>query len=164
MKPGRWLVGMIGVMATASGGTAQTDAPVDRPFQILAGGFVAIRVAEISEAAKWYERVFGLREVNRLEAEDGSYAIRILSGSGLTVELLREGDLGPHAEPSLGLFKVGFYVDDLERARDWLLRHDVSMEGSVVHDQALDARTLVFRDPWGNRLQLFQRCAGACDA
>jgi catechol 2,3-dioxygenase-like lactoylglutathione lyase family enzyme len=156
------VLALSGVAATARQAAAQ-DAPPERPFSVVAQTFVAVLVEDADSAARWYARVLGLTEVNTIDGGDGRYSIRILEGQGLTVELIRlRGAEAPEADRPLGLFKVGFFVDDIDAAYAWLADLDVDVDQGIFHDEALAARSFVFRDPYGNRLQLFQRCGTDC--
>lgn len=69
---------------------------------------------------------------------------------------MRLRDSAAVADRSHGLFKSGFHVDDLDAAYGWLRQHEVETVGEIFTDDALGARSVVFRDPEGNRLQLFE--------
>lgn len=133
-------------------------------FSVVGPSFVAIRVPDAAEAAEWYRTALMLSQINHLEAEDGRYSIRLLSGSGLTVELIRlRGAVRGPSEPQLGLFKSGFFVDDIDAAFEWLRQQGANTDESIFVDEALNARSFVFRDPYGNRLQVFEHCGPECD-
>ena len=127
---------------------------------LLDPAFVAVRVDALAEAAAWYQRVFELTEVNRIDTDDVS--IRILSSAGLSVELIeRPTDVRPGGTP-LGLFKTGLFVRDIDRVVEILRGRDVDTDDRVFTDEALRVRSIVLRDPEGNRLQLFERCGAEC--
>jgi len=119
--------------------------------------FFAVQVRDVEVAAAWYADVFGMRLVKRLDAEDGRYAIRILSGGPLTVELLHETRAEEPPARSYGLFKAGLQVKDIDRFHERLVARGVDADDRVVADSALGVRTFVFRDAEGNRLQAFQK-------
>ena len=122
--------------------------------------FFAVRVGDVEAAGRWYSQVLDLREANRLEGS--GFAIRLLSRPGLTVELIqRDGDASPSV-PTLGLFKAGFYVPDADALYTRLRSMDVDLDDQLFVDSALNARTFVFRDPEGNRLQVFEHCGESC--
>lgn len=151
------------LLALPSGGTAQSGDPTP-PFSITGDTFLAIQVTDDSAAAAWYASRFGLEEVNRLTAGDGRYSIRLLTGRGLTVEVIRLPDVGPAEDgPRLGLFKAGFWVDEIDAAHDWLVERGVDADERIFVDEALGARSFVFRDLEGNRLQVFERCDSDCE-
>jgi len=157
------LLPILATLASAVPANAQGPASPDRGFAVVDQTFVALLVADAQAAAAWYRDVLALTEVNRIEAEDGRYAIRVLEGQGLTVELIRLEGVGPApTDRTLGLFKAGFYVDDIDAAYAWLASRDADVDPGIFHDKALASRSFLFRDPWGNRLQLFQRCDDDC--
>ena len=137
--------------------SAQTPTASEPGFQVVRGTFLALQVADLTVVADWYAAVFGLAEVNRIEAEDDRYAIRILRGRGLTVELIRQRDVVASESTPLGLFKAGFHVDDLDALRRRLETLEADVDAGTFFDEALGVRSFVFRDPEGNRLQAFGR-------
>lgn len=150
----------------ATAGSTAGRAPQERAsgFSITGDTFLAIQVADDSAAAAWWADLFDLEEVNHLAADDGRYSIRLLAGAGLTVELIRLRGARPAGDgPVLGLFKTGFWVDDLDAAHGWLVGQGVDADEATFVDEALGARSFVFRDPGGNRLQVFQRCHSDCE-
>jgi len=132
------------------------------PFRYDGPAFVALMVPEVDGAAEWYGRVFGAEVTNALASPDGRFSIRILRNESLTFELIQlEGATAPPDNP-LGLFKAGFYVDDIEAAFGWFRSHGSDTDAGIFTDDALVVRSFVMRDPWGNRLQFFQRCGDSC--
>jgi len=151
-------------VSLAAGIEAQGTEPGEMGFAMVGNSFVAIHVQDDSTAADWYKSVFGLDEVNHLETEDGRYSIRLLSGPGLSVELTRISGAAASPEgPQLGLFKAGLFVDDIDGALAWLRSKGVETDRAVFTDQALKARSFVFRDAEGNRLQVFELCDDGCE-
>ncbi len=151
------------LVAFSASAAAQQPSANETGFNVVGRTFVAIQVRDEAAAAEWYTGVFGLEEVNRLESADGRYSIRILSGGGLSLELIRHEGAGPRRpEAPLGLFKTGFYVDDIEAALAWLRGRGVDTDRTVLTDRALQARTFTFRDVEGNRWQAFEACGGDC--
>jgi len=152
----------VALLTGATPAQAQEADSTNSEFAFDGPSFVAIRVGDVDAAASWYKRVLGLNEVNRIDAEDGRYFIRILSGGGLSVELIEERDVEPTEDRHLGLFKVGLYVDDIDAFRSRLEGFGVDQDSRIFVDEALASRSFVFRDPDGNRIQAFQRCDGRC--
>lgn len=148
--------------------SAQEPAPPARPSAVsaapvsVAPAFVAIQVRDVDSMAEWYASVFALEEVRRIDADDGRYAIRILAGGGLVVELTHETRAAAPPARHHGLFKAGLYVREIESFRRALAERGVSVDEAVVFDAAVGARTFVFRDPEGNRLQAFEPCDDRC--
>lgn len=75
-------------------------------------------VADLAKSLAFYEEALGLKEVRRIEAQDGSYTIVFLGSpdSGMQVELTSLRD-HPHTY-ALGENEqhIGFQVDDYEAA------------------------------------------------
>lgn len=138
------------------------DVEPGSPYVLAGPAFMAIRVADADRAARWYATTLGLEEVNRVDAEDERYRIRILSGHGLGVELIQERGAEPASTVGLGHFKAGMYVVDLDAFHRFLRGIGVDVDPEIFVDTALAARSFVFRDLEGNRIQAFQRCDGAC--
>jgi len=135
----------------------------DMGFSIIGPTFFAIQVRDGSAAAEWYRNALGLRQINHLAVEDGSYSIRNLTGGDLTVELVRLPGTAPApAEPHLGLFKAGFFVDDIAAAFKWLRSQSVDTDERIMVDREMQVRMFVFRDLAGKRLQVFERCGEGC--
>ena len=132
--------------------------------------FVALSVANLEESSAWYARVLGVEQFRAVEAPDGSARVRLLRRSDIVVELIA------HAEPIdarvaygghpdfrfLGIFKSGLFVEGIEALHDELLSHGVQTDARIGVDEAVAARTFIFRDPDGNRLQVFELCGAAC--
>jgi catechol 2,3-dioxygenase-like lactoylglutathione lyase family enzyme len=148
------------VLAALAFGSGGTGVAGQSPAQLVGDAFVAVRVQDVEAASSWYIGVFDLVEVNRVEAAD--YSIRILTGPGLSVELIQQsGDVEPAGRP-FGLFKSGIFVRDIDAFYREMQRRGVSTDHEVFVDRALQMRSFVMRDPEGNRLQVFQRCAADC--
>ena len=154
---------MLALLVVGPIGAASQDPSSATAATSLAGpSFLAVRVSDVAAASSWYQAVFGLAEVNRINAEDGRYFIRILSGGGLSVELIEERDVEQPADRHLGLFKAGIYVANIDAFHSRLEALGVDQDGRIFLDEALNARSFTFRDSDGNRLQVFQNCAARC--
>jgi catechol-2,3-dioxygenase len=150
------------VLMTVAGLEGQ-PAPNGAPeFAIVGPAFLALQVADVESAATWYSTVFSLSPVNEIDAADGRYRIRILTSPALTVELIESRGIARAPERHLGLFKFGFYVDDIEAAFHWFRSAGVETDNSTFVDSALSVRSFLMRDPEGNRLQVFARCGESC--
>ncbi len=135
----------------------QQEPEGDPPFDIVGLSFFAVQVSDDVAAAHWYRRAFGLKELRHIEAEDGRYSIRILSRAGLTVEVIRLRSASQAPHPRTGLFKAGFYVDDIDAAHAWLAQLGVDVDERIFDDETVKARSFVLRDLEENRLQIFQK-------
>lgn len=132
------------------------------PFRLETPAFFSVQVENVDDASPWYSRLFLLQELAALDAEDGRYRIRILSGSDLSIELIERRGSRALAPEHRGFFKTGIFVDDIEAAHVWVTSHGVELDARVVADSLLNVWTFVMRDPEGNRVQFFQRCEDPC--
>ena len=73
------------------------------------------------------------------------------------MELIRQRGTAVSSVTRVGFFKAGFFVDDIEAAFAWLRGRGVDTDDAIFTDDALGARSFVFRDIYGNRLQVFER-------
>jgi catechol 2,3-dioxygenase-like lactoylglutathione lyase family enzyme len=103
---------------------------------------IALRVQDCSVSARFYEQTFGLREIRRIESEDGLRAVWLAAGETvLMLELSLRGQ-GP-AEGS-GHVLV-FPTSDLAAAEERFIAL-----GVAVKDRT--ASTLYVSDPDGHRV------------
>lgn len=130
------------------------------PSVDTADSFFAVLVSDVDAAAAWYTRVLEAEEVRRVEGP--TYEIRILRSDHVIVELIREAGAGAGAGRRAGLFKAGFFVDDLFAFHARVLALGADADAEPFVDDALGARSFVMRDPDGNRIQIFERCGRAC--
>jgi catechol 2,3-dioxygenase-like lactoylglutathione lyase family enzyme len=127
---------------------------------IRSPAFFAVQVRDVEGATAWYSDVFDMGVVKSLDAEDGRYSIRILSGGLLTVELIHETRAEESPARSRGLFKAGIYVEDIDAFHEKLLARGVDADERIFADSALGVRSFVFQDLEGNRLQAFEEAGG----
>ena len=145
---------------------AAQDHPQDGPdWRFTHPSFVAVSVVDLEHSSEWYARVLRLEQVHEFEAPDGSVRGRLLRSGDVVVELLAPAEpLG--RDPSFpeapafrysGLFKSGFFVDDVEAFHRALVGSGVDADARTFLDETLGWRMFIFRDPDGNRLQAFSR-------
>jgi catechol 2,3-dioxygenase-like lactoylglutathione lyase family enzyme len=133
----------------AAGIDAQEMPPGEMDFNVVGLSFIAIQVRDDSAAAEWYTAMLDLDEVNRLEAQDGRYSIRILTGGGLSVELTRVSGAAPvPAGPHLGLFKAGLFVDNIEAAFALLRSNEVDTDRAISTDRTSSRRLMPRGSTW----------------
>ncbi len=173
-QEGSVVAGLVAIMAVPMGHVAaQSDTlqPISVPWEVATPAFFAMSVADLDASTEWYRRVLGLVPVRDVASRDGRSQARVLRRSNLVVELIAFGGsvdvadvLGPRAHRFMvqGPVKVGLWVLDAGAVRDWLARYAVDTDARVGLDETLDARTFVFRDLDGNRIQVFEDCDGRC--
>jgi len=128
--------------------------------------FFAVSVADLDTSIEWYTRTLDLAVTRLPEGSGAKFAL--LQGQGLVVELVEHPkafDLRsrlPELENRYlghGLFKVGFFVADLDGTVDRLRARGVTFRGGIITDSVLGARSILLLDNTGNVIQLFQRLA-----
>jgi predicted enzyme related to lactoylglutathione lyase len=126
--------------------------------------FFAVSVADLNASVKWYGDHLDLTPTRLPGTPQAKVAL--LQGKGLVVELVQHSeafDLESRL-PELqkrylvhGLFKVGFYVKDLDATVDRLKKRGATFKGDVFTDKVLGARSVLLLDNSGNVIQLFER-------
>ncbi|MEM7481616.1 MAG: VOC family protein [Acidobacteriota bacterium] len=115
--------------------------------------YFAVIVENVDESVAWYQKAFGLEEVDRAEAEDKRWQIVNLKNGGLLVEIIRD-NRATEVEKARGLFKVGFEVADVAAVAD-RVKEATGEELRVIPFPAHGVRLLQLKDPEGNVIQLF---------
>jgi catechol-2,3-dioxygenase len=153
------VLGTLCVPVTVSG-----QGNADRNTATIGGrAFFAVQVRDIDAATEWYAAALDLQEVRLIEDPAGRYTIRLMTRTGLTVELINQPTTKEAPGPrTFGLFKVGFTVEDIDTLYESLRERSVDVDDGIFHDSALGARSFVFRDIEGNRIQAFEECAEEC--
>lgn len=156
------LLGPSLLLAPAAG----QDAP-----EIAAPSFFAVSVADLDAAQEWYRRTLGVEPARSVTSRDGRSRAVVMRRDELVIELVAYRDsraperLMPGIDHSFaiqGLVKAGIWVNDATAWHTYLVGLGVGLDGAVLTDDVIDARTFVFRDPGGNRIQVFERCDGPC--
>lgn len=147
-------------MAQAAGQAQQApSAP-----EVAAPSFFAVSVADLAASETWYTRVLGVERVNAVASRDGRSRAVVMRRGELVVELIaRAGSRAPedtlpapeHRFDVQGIVKTGIFVADADAWHEYLAGLDVEMDVSVFLDEALQLRSFIFRDPDGNRIQVF---------
>jgi methylmalonyl-CoA/ethylmalonyl-CoA epimerase len=156
------LTGVLSNGAAAQQGGA--DAPQRSVLPVVGSAFFAVSVSDLDASTEWYGRILGVEPVRDVVSRDGRARARILRRGNLVVEVIayegsapRGSFLGPgtHALQMQGLFKTGLFVADAEAFHAQLQDRGVDVDRVVMLDEALQWQTFVFRDPDGNRIQVF---------
>jgi len=122
-----------------------------------------ITVADAERTAQWYEATLGLVRRKTVTFPKGK---AILLGSpDLEVEIIEhESSVDGRKQLNIsddylmrGIFKIGFYVDDLDATVMRLKERKVSFYMEKGHDEELRLRFAIISDGDGNTIQIFQR-------
>jgi catechol 2,3-dioxygenase-like lactoylglutathione lyase family enzyme len=144
------LVLSVGTAATTLGQAA----PVGRQF-------IGLSVPDAPAAASWYQKAFGVSVLHEIKDPDGQAHVFILGSDTLLIELLQHRDAKPpdaaaHESKYLvhGVFKVGFYVADLDKAVVHLRGLGAEFVTNIVDNREQRLRFVLVRDLNGNVIQL----------
>lgn len=142
------------------------------PLAGAAPAFLAISVSDLEAATAWYRQVLGVEPVREVASADSVLRARLLFFDPVAIELihhratLSKGEIldpGAHRFQIQGIVKAGIFVDDIDRLHQHLREQGVNTDARIGVDSLIGARFFVFRDPDGNSIQVFERCAGPCD-
>jgi len=129
--------------------------------------FFAVSVADLDASVKWYTEMLDLNATRLPEGKQAKIAL--LQGDGIVVELIEHTESFDVATrvPELekrylahGVFKVGFFVTDLDSTVARLSKRGATFKGKAFTDKVLGARTAQLLDNSGNIIQLFERLNG----
>ena len=155
-----------GMVAFLASGVIRAAEPAAPSIGLVGPQFIALSVKELEPMARWYTTTFDLTLLKDLPAPDGATHTRILGSSELLVELSQHGRARSLQEyagaptPGFlvhGFFKAGLFVKDLDRAVEALKARGVTTLGPPQGDPPAGLRWVLFRDPGGNVLQLFEK-------
>jgi len=146
----------------ADGAGGQLPAAQGPPVRAKCPTNVGITVADAEKTAAWYEATFGLARRKSGTFPQGRFII--LGSPTLEVEIIQhEASVDARRELKIpndylqrGVFKVGFYVDDLDATIARLKERQVRLLMEDGRDPELHLRFALIADPDGNTIQLFQ--------
>ena len=147
------------VLISLSAFAQEKSLPSPQPF------FTALIVDDINKSIEWYRTILGLEVHNKTELKDRGLAMANLKKEGIWLELIEmesavsENEIMKDMEkPSRiqGIFKTGFLLPEFDKWIAFLEEADVDFHGSVVKDSNTGKRTVIIKDPDGNRIQFFE--------
>lgn len=139
------------LVALSQAATAQE--PSDPWVSVIrAPQYFAVLVADAEQSAEWYRAAFGLRELDRSQADDGSWQIVNLTNAQLFVEIIRDNRVAPGPREH-GFAKVGFSVPDV-RVVAAAVGRATGTAPRVLDFAQHGVRIVQLRDPDGNVIQL----------
>ena len=125
--------------------------------------FVGVSVADLATSEAWYRDAFGMKPVFATKFDGG--AVSVLENDWLMVELLHQDAAKPLKQIAAdtpnylvhGIFKLGFFIPDLDARLAALAKLDIKPASRIYDDKANKTRNVFIMDPDGNRWQLFER-------
>jgi glyoxylase I family protein len=131
--------------------TARKNAGYDCPMDLLAVHHVAIRVADLQRAARFYREVLGLHELVRHQAGDGtdrSIWLALPGGGFLALERTTGSvDRGENRATQTGYCTLAFRI--WRDQRPAVVQELLSRGAAIVHQTRW---TVYIEDPEGNRI------------
>ena len=125
--------------------------------------FFALSVPDLDASVKWYVENLGLNPTRLPGSPEAK--VTLLRGNGLFLELIEHSqafDLearipgNPRRFLVHGIFKVGFFVRNLDGTVEGLQKRGVRFKGSVFTDDVAGARSILVLDNNENIIQLFE--------
>lgn len=130
------------------------------------GMFVALIVKNIDESIRWYTQILSLEKINSNDLPERGLKQANLRREGIHVELIQlESAITPSEvlnkadgkKRITGIFKFGFKVSNFEHWQQHLLEKQIITTDDIVRDPNTNKRMVVFKDPDGNRIQIFEK-------
>jgi len=128
--------------------------------------FLALSVSNADSVSAWYENIFQLKLLKEVRMPDGSGHVRIIGNENLMIEIVHHKDSKSLKDCNLeeaqpyrmkGIFKIGLYVDDLEKAQTYLLQKGVFIKHLIFEDAETSTKSFIITDTKSNLIQIIQR-------
>lgn len=128
--------------------------------------FFALSVPHADLASSWYEKVFDMKLLKEIRTADSSAHIRIIGNDALLIEIGEMKNSRTLVDCGLdeksvykmqGIFKIGFYVNDITKAEHYFKAKGVSFRHGIFDDEATHSKAFIMQDPFGNMIQVLQR-------
>ena len=134
-----------------------TASEAETPVITASGAFFALSVADMTASAQWYTDKLGLKIVMQTPKQE-KYAVTVLAGGGLIVELIQLDDATPAVKDPLfvhGIFKAGVIVDDFDKTVAMLKARHVEIAFGPFPKRADQRANVIVKDNAGNLIQFF---------
>jgi len=118
---------------------------------------ISLSVSDAEKAATWWKEVFGLRELVRLDHEEGWHAILLELTETIALEFQQhDANAGEGFDPArTGFDHMGLAVDSRDDLVEWQAHFEAR---GVVHTPVVDrdyGSVLTFKDPDRIQFELF---------
>jgi len=140
------------------------------PFASFSGHHIGIRVPDYEAAKAWYTEKLDFRVLQEWPygdlklaylspPNDDDFHVELLAGPVPTPNPVLD-DLAESLTRG-GYQHVCVHVENVDAAREELLRRGVDMVGEPFEIEQISRRLAFFRDPWGNMFELSETLPGA---
>ena len=123
--------------------------------------FNAVIVKDIDSSAAWYQSVFEMKVVNRINDTLRGIRVVIMEAENFLLELI-ENKSWPDQKKLLsgdvriqGFFKIGFKTADIDNCLKYLARLRIIPQ-RIYTDSKTKKRNFLINDPDGNLVQFFE--------
>ncbi|MEO9917607.1 MAG: VOC family protein [Parasphingorhabdus sp.] len=127
--------------------------------------FFALTVKDIDSMSAWYQQMLKVEQIVKADRPAPDGPVVILGNNQLLIEMqMRSDAVDRHlymdgkkeAHRAFGVFKIGFFANDLDELARFLETKGANFNHPIVSTGApLHLRTFAMRDPEGNTVQVF---------
>ena len=126
--------------------------------------FNAVIVKDVDTSAAWYQSVFDMKVINRINDTAGGFRVIIMESSGFLLELIENKSWldqkkmladKPAGTRIQGFFKAGFKVPDMDACLKYLAGLKIVPE-RIYTDSKTKKRNFLIEDPDKNLIQFFE--------
>lgn len=126
--------------------------------------FFALDVVNADSSSAWYQNIFNLKLLKELRPNNQIH-IKITGNEQLMIEMIQNSnskslsDLAPEDTKSIhlrGIFKVGFYVTDINRTLNYFKDRGVKITHGIFKDDETRTFSFILEDPDGNLIHVSQ--------
>ena len=135
---------------------------------LVGNQFFALSVSNADSVSNWYENVFQLKLLKEIRTPDGSGHVRIIGNENLLVEIVQHKGSKSLADCNIdrtqayrmkGIFKIGLYADDVEKAQKYLQQKGVFIKHNIFEDSDTHTKSFIITDTKLNLIQIIQQPA-----
>lgn len=128
--------------------------------------FFALSVSNADSVSAWYENVFQLKLLKEIRPADGSVHVRIIGNENLILEIIQHKGSKSLTDCDIdrtqayrmnGIFKIGLYVNDVQKAQNYLQQKKVAIKNSIFEDADTRTKSFVITDAKLNLIQIIQQ-------
>src|SRR5688572_27234298 len=140
----------------------------DNGIGLSGNQFFALSVSNADSVSAWYENVFQLKLLKEMRPADGSVNVRIIGNENLVIEIIQHKGSKSLSDCNIdriqpyrmnGIFKIGLYVNDVQKAQNYLQQKRVVIKNSIFEDADTRTKSFVITDAKLNLIQIIQQPA-----